>query len=263
MGDNGGAERRRELLPIEPWARSLSAALGLGGVGAGAYALFTDHSEAGGIAFLAFGTLFLLLSLLGYMPSGLKAGSVELTWQREVGELLAQATESAAPEVRTEIVRGLEASPKIPEIVSRPTLSASDYENMVRYLLNDIVTNSDNLVMDATVDIRFGRIDTTIRRKDSKVIFVHIAPVVRPLGRIEEPRSAAILARLIKTVIDSFGEQFAGYLYITNSMSRAADLTVGANLPDSINRYQVQLLVIKGPEDRERLERALHVLEQI
>lgn len=89
---------RREAISIKPWARWMSGALGLAGVGSGGAAVFLTHVEAGPVALIAGGAVFLLISFGGVMPTYLKVGVTEAKWQREIQESV-RRIEEKAPEV--------------------------------------------------------------------------------------------------------------------------------------------------------------------
>jgi tetratricopeptide (TPR) repeat protein len=95
-GDRGGL--RREAISIKPWARWMSGVLGLAGVGSGGAAVFLTHVEAGPVALIAGGVVFLLISFSGAMPTYLKVGATEAKWQREIQESV-RRIEEHAPEV--------------------------------------------------------------------------------------------------------------------------------------------------------------------
>jgi tetratricopeptide (TPR) repeat protein len=78
----------------------MSAVLGLAGVGSGGAAVFLTHVEAGPVALIAGGVVFLLISFSGVMPTYMKVGATEARWQREVRESVLRIEEKA-PEVST------------------------------------------------------------------------------------------------------------------------------------------------------------------
>jgi hypothetical protein len=64
-------------LKINPRARASAIGLGLIGLGAGGAAVFITHLEAGPMALLAAGFLFMIIGMSGRMPSRLKVGGNE------------------------------------------------------------------------------------------------------------------------------------------------------------------------------------------
>jgi tetratricopeptide (TPR) repeat protein len=76
---------RRQAVKIEPWARWIAGIFGVVGLGSGGAAVYLTHVEAGPVALIAGGALFLLMALSGVLPTRLKIGDNEAEWQ-EVAE---------------------------------------------------------------------------------------------------------------------------------------------------------------------------------
>jgi hypothetical protein len=64
-------------------SRITTFALGLTALGAGSVAVFTTHLEAGPVAMLAVGLIFMIVGLAGTLPIRLKVGDNEATWEIE------------------------------------------------------------------------------------------------------------------------------------------------------------------------------------
>jgi hypothetical protein len=79
---------RRQAVKVQPWARWVAGFAGAAGCGSGGVAVFLTHLEAGPVALIAGGVLFLLLALGGVLPTRLKIGDNEAEWQ-EVAESVA------------------------------------------------------------------------------------------------------------------------------------------------------------------------------
>jgi tetratricopeptide (TPR) repeat protein len=80
----GGAGERREAIVIASWARWLAGILGLGGLGTGGAAVFLTHVEAGPVALIGAGVLFLFLALGGVLPTRVRVGDAEAEFHRQV-----------------------------------------------------------------------------------------------------------------------------------------------------------------------------------
>jgi len=93
-----GTGSRREAITIQLWARWVAGLLGLAGVGSGGVAVFVTRVEAGPVALIAGGVLFVFMSLSGVMPTRVKIGDAEAEWQREVEESV-ERIERKVPEV--------------------------------------------------------------------------------------------------------------------------------------------------------------------
>lgn len=98
MPEERDSHKRHEAIKIQPWARWAAGLLGLTGVGSGGAAVFLTHVEAGPVALIAGGVLFLFMSLSGVMPTRVKIGDNEAEWQREVEQSVA-IIERRVPEV--------------------------------------------------------------------------------------------------------------------------------------------------------------------
>jgi tetratricopeptide (TPR) repeat protein len=79
---------RRQAVKVQPWARWAAGFAGVAGCGSGGTAVFLTHLEAGPVALIAGGALFLLVALAGVLPTRLKIGDNEAEWQ-EVAESVA------------------------------------------------------------------------------------------------------------------------------------------------------------------------------
>jgi hypothetical protein len=66
--------------PLNGWWRTIIVILGFGALGAGGLAVFITHLEAGPVALLAIGFLFLIIGIGGRLPNRLKVGENEAEW---------------------------------------------------------------------------------------------------------------------------------------------------------------------------------------
>ena len=92
-------ETRRQAVKLRPWARWVAGFVGAAGCGSGGASVFLTHAEAGPVALIVGGSLFLLLTLGGVLPTRLKIGDNEAEWQ-EVAESVA-SIQRQVPEVST------------------------------------------------------------------------------------------------------------------------------------------------------------------
>jgi type II secretory pathway component PulM len=88
---------QRHAVKVEPWARWVAGFLGVAGVGSGGAAVFLTHVEAGPVALIAGGVLFLFVALSGVLPTRVKIGDNEAEWQ-ELAESVANI-QRQVPEV--------------------------------------------------------------------------------------------------------------------------------------------------------------------
>jgi len=87
---------QRQAIKLSSWSRFGAAALGLAGVGSGGVAVFIAHVEAGPVALIAAGTLFLLIAMGGIMPTRLKVGDNEAEWINELQDAASAVAINAA-----------------------------------------------------------------------------------------------------------------------------------------------------------------------
>ena len=120
--------------PLEPWARFLALALGLGASGFGCYAVLVSENQAGTALILLTGAVLLLLGLQGTPLRRLGSGehSLELAAlrrkQRAI-EVIAEVTREQPPEIAAAVIEAVDAI----EPHSRdPRLRAMRYEAMVK-----------------------------------------------------------------------------------------------------------------------------------
>ena len=64
-------------------SRITAFTFGIAGLGAGAVAVFVTHLEAGPVALLAVGLIFMIFGLAGTLPTRLKVGDNEAAWELE------------------------------------------------------------------------------------------------------------------------------------------------------------------------------------
>lgn len=104
---------------IDIWYRAAAIVLGLAGLGSGGAAVFLTHVEAGPVALIAVGFLFLLIGTSGRLPNRLKIGDNEAEWYSLLLRVQ-ETTESAARSaVRSELEHALKRLERTtPEIVT-------------------------------------------------------------------------------------------------------------------------------------------------
>ena len=73
-------------ITISRWWRAVAVSLGIAGLGAGGIAVFVMKLEAGPVALLAVGFLFLIVGMSGRLPNRLKIGESEAQWEIKESE---------------------------------------------------------------------------------------------------------------------------------------------------------------------------------
>jgi hypothetical protein len=116
--------------------------LGLAGLGAGSAAVFVTHLEAGPVALLAVGLVLLLVGAGGRLPSRLKFGENEATWDA-VEEFVERVVEGVSPEQRPGLVEALndlrEAAPAAAAAGLGAVSGGVEYERLITDLVMQAV----------------------------------------------------------------------------------------------------------------------------
>jgi hypothetical protein len=102
-----GQRSQRRAVKINPWARCAASAIGLAGVGSGGAAVFITHVEAGPVALIATGVLFLFVALGGVMPTRLRVGDNEAEWISEIEEAAVAVAVSAVIDDKAELAASI------------------------------------------------------------------------------------------------------------------------------------------------------------
>lgn len=126
----------KQAIRLNDVQRWLIGILGAGGLGGGSVATFMDSAEAGPVAMIAVGAIFLLIGLAGVLPTRLKIGDNEAEFWEEVGEKVGEVIEDLPAPVRAEVIASIATS--TPEAVA-PALRAAAYEEMVIKMIEDAV----------------------------------------------------------------------------------------------------------------------------
>jgi hypothetical protein len=133
----------RTSVRLNRWYRCGVVTLGLASLGAGGVAVFATHLEAGPVALLGIGFLFLLIGMSGQLPTRLKFGDNEAVWEAVQG-FVERVTESVPEENRTSIVVALDELAYVAPDVAKPVLEAMEYETDVMKMLRELSIESQD-----------------------------------------------------------------------------------------------------------------------
>jgi hypothetical protein len=122
---------------IAPWAQWVAGIVGVIGLAGGGIATFTESVEAGPVAMIAVGALFLIVGLSGALPTRLKIGDNEAEWQA-VQEFVEATVEGAPPEDRPEQFDRLRELAKAAPRAAASAIDAVIYEQTVLEMLRQI-----------------------------------------------------------------------------------------------------------------------------
>lgn len=116
-------------------SRIIAFVLGVAVLGAGALAVFVTHLEAGPVALLAVGLIFMIVGLAGTLPTRLKVGDNEAAWEIEreaVQVFIERVAEDAPAERQPELLDALgELAEGAPQVAAAG-ISAVAYERQLR-----------------------------------------------------------------------------------------------------------------------------------
>jgi hypothetical protein len=219
--------------------------LGLIGLGAGGVAVFVTHVEAGPVALLIIGLVFLLIGMGGRMPTRIKVGDNEAAWEA-VQEFVERVTEEIPAESRREVLDAIgDLAQAAPELAS-PVLQGLTYEALIASMIDEIlVTIPADKLGQASVQIASTPgFDIWLKTSDRDVgVEVRYSSKLVPSAVIEQ-----LSARLIDPGISY---RYFTFLLVTRTPLTAA---AAALLTKQENIYVV---VVEGAMNRERLRTAL------
>jgi hypothetical protein len=119
--------------------------LGIPALGAGGVAVFITHVEAGPVALLAVGLIFMTIALSGRLPTRLRIGDNEAEWQDFAGEVIETALDVAPPSARAELVPQLEELAEVTPRAAAPALSGIAYDANLAWAVVQAVNKSPML----------------------------------------------------------------------------------------------------------------------
>lgn len=237
-------------------SRITAFALGIAGLGAGGLAVFVTHLEAGPVALLAVGLIFMIVGLAGTLPTRLKMGDNEAAWEveREAVETFVERVAEDVPVANQREFLGAlgDLAEDAPEVAAKG-MSAIGYEYVTRHEVQSVIDELDKSYRGAgpigftsQVSTEDGGIDAVVRG---------------PKGRVIAIQAKMSGARISPVWIDFLHQKFferpgtsdkfdALLLVTRNGLTRYTG--------DRIRQYpEIHHVIFRGPQDRERLKRAL------
>jgi hypothetical protein len=265
VADDDESDGDHRSIPIHWSWRGVAVLLAAGGLGLGARAVFTTHSEAGPVALIAIGLLFAIVAMAGVLPFRIKIGDNEFELAKErkknkrlTGAItdLSAAADPKKPEVQ-EAVGNLERD--VPDAGSAAR-RALGFEATVQEALKsicerrgDVFVPPEQLVPTAdlskTPTYQPAFFDGMIHRADNqRRALVEIKASAQPID-----------ARWINTLHERFIRGVNQYsaemlLLVTNEpLSRQAGMRI-AEFTDKV------WVIYSGPHDMTNLEAAVERL---
>jgi hypothetical protein len=230
--------------------RVTAFALGAASLGAGAVAVFVTHLEAGPVALLAIGLIFMIVGLAGTLPTRLKVGDNEAAWEIErqaVETFVERVAEDVVPVVnQREFLGALDDLAEDAPRFAAPLYSALAYERIVKSMLEDAVRT-----LDEDVKLPSPALEWQPRGSDVKMDAVVSTADGRTLI-IELKTSQRTSARNILGQLQVYRDRMPGLsggLLISRYHVRGSDL-----LAQEPYTYYV---VVAGREDQNELTRVM------
>ena len=237
-------------------SRTTAFALGIAGLGAGAVAVFITHLEAGPVALLAVGLIFMIVGLAGTLPTRLKVGDNEAAWEieRQAVETFVERVAEVTPVANQREFLGAlgDLAEDAPEVAARG-ISVFAYEQQLQAELEEVVRELEHSFPHGQpVDFVTGV------TPDQQMVD---AIIQGPTGRLVAVEAKLSVQRLAPAWIDVLHQSFfdksralgdvAALLLITRTpLTRA--------LAERLKEYpEMRHVLFRGPEDRGALKLAL------
>jgi hypothetical protein len=229
--------------------RTVAFILGVAGLGAGGAAVFVTHLEAGPVGLMAVGLIFMIIAIGGILPTRLKIGENEATWETEreaAGSFVERVTDDAAPEEKPDVIEALDdLAEKAPDLAIRG-MNVISYEQLIRQELAAAILELAEMTGSAgtvklTTEVITGRreVDAVLERPDKGLIAIEVKYSTERLP-------PQWISRLHESF---FGPglrvpgDFVGLLLVTRTRLRPY-------LLEELLRYpQMRYVVYRGPED--------------
>jgi hypothetical protein len=234
---------RRQAIKISRWARAAAGLLGLAGVGAGGTAVFVTDVEAGPVALIAAGVLFLLIGLSGVLPTRLKVGDNEAEWNQEVlTDVVEALVESADASAFDTVGVALEYLATVsPGVAQRAKLTLAR-ERILDSRLRPAVQKL-GLSIGHTVNIGGRNPDAVVIARDGRKVLVEIYDLTPTPEMIQRTRQFYEQARRLDT-------QFAGALAVSIGAPKAFAFS-------DFTELNLRYVKLTQGEETEQLEQAL------
>lgn len=242
-------EVRRVGVTLTKPNRVAAFALGLAGLGAGGVAVFITHLEAGPVGLLAIGLIFMIIAFGGVLPTRLKVGDNEATWEVEreaAGSFIERVTDDAAPEEKPEVIEALDdLAEKAPDLAVRG-MNVISYEQLIRmeiaitvHELAQMTGSPDTVKYTTDVVTERREVDAVVERPDKRLIGIEVKYSTErlPLAFIRQ------LHQSFFGVGHPIRGDFVGLLLVTRT-------PLPPHLLEELLRYpEMRYVIYRGPVD--------------
>lgn len=179
---------------------------------AGGTATFTQDVEAGPVALIVSGSLFVLIGIAGVLPTRLKVGEGEAEWIEVVGEAIETVVEAVRPEARVQVEHALQElysfAPEVAQVVRQA--SAGEYVLLSR-LASSVERLGLEIALEPGIRVNGARPDAIVTDDIGRKLWV-IA-----IGRRLKSWQVGVTRQLL-TRIKAQNETFVGVLIIAPAL---------------------------------------------
>ncbi|WP_433019936.1 hypothetical protein [Kribbella sp. CA-294648] len=211
MGEEQPSPRRRAV-KLDPLARWLTGLVGAVLLSAGGTATFTRDVEAGPVALIVSGSLFVLIGIAGVMPTRLKVGESEAEWVEIVGEAIEAVIEAVPPDARVRVDDAMQElyvfAPEVAQVVHQAR--AGEYVLLSR-LASSVQRLGLEIVVGPKVQVNGARPDAIVTDNFGRKLWV-IA-----VGRRLRSWQVGVTRQLL-TQIKAQDEMFVGVLIVAPAL---------------------------------------------
>lgn len=229
-------------LKLSVWWRAVSVALGLIGLGAGGAAVFITHVEAGPVALLIVGLIFLLIGMSGRMPNRIKVGDNEAAWEA-VQEFVERVADEVSDEARPELLEAVGDLAEAAPSAATPTFRALMYENLIMTMLRELARTDGDISFDPMNNDRLF---------DGVVVGPERRAAIEIKGLLGEVKTQPVVVFAGKVAI----ERDKAAVLLTGLFISRTELSPGARNRLGAIPY-IYAVVIRGTEDRDKLTTAV------
>jgi hypothetical protein len=242
---------RRPANKLSTPSRVTAYGLGIAGLGAGGAAVFITHVEAGPVALLAVGLIFMIIALSGRLPTRLRIGDTEAEWQDVAGEVIETALDAASPSTKAEVAGQLRELAEVAPRAAAPALSGLAYENSIMRTIE----NAANKIPDVQRVLTWvrleevGEFDFAIEATNNRFILVE----VKASPRLSMAQVASIMEKA-HVYREAYPDRKTGLLLVSRFSLLIGVQAMFAQDP------RAECVVVRGHEDEDEFISAINRL---
>ena len=232
-------------------SRVTAYALGIASLGAGGVAVFTTHVEAGPVALLFVGLIFMIVALSGRLPTRLRIGDNEAEWQEYAGDIIETALDAAPRSTKAEIAPQLEELAEVAPRAAAPALSSLAYESNLAWSVSQAANKIPDVqrvkTWERVEDV--GEFDFAIEATGDRVVLIEAKGSPRlSVSQVSEIMAKAHFYR------EMYPDRKVGLLLVTRYPLSAGIRATFMQTPNAA------CIVVRSREDRDALSAAINCL---